>query len=380
MIFLMLLSILFTAHAESNTTDTNNSSFSASQINATGILKIVTVPVDVSIYIDDQFMGGGLYYNTSFPVGVYRISFSTMDGYEGPKFQIATVSAGNQTTIVAESTRVLIGDPPQVTVTKEVSASYIAIDETVDVILKIKNTANTKVFVMSFNESIPDCAVLVKGEVSWSGDLDSGESKILDYTIRPAKVGLCIFPPSSMVLSDSTNMFAKYSDEVKVFISPKPINEPHLVVEKNADKSTALVGDGAVITLKVKNNGPAKAFNVTLVDDIPFCAVITQGKSHWNGDMEPDEEKTITYIMSLRTSGLCPLDAAKASYSDANNNHYVKYSEQLNIYVKEKSMSESLGQVAKPIVIIGIAIASLLIILIVYMSRRNKLCKEKEGK
>lgn len=74
----------------------------------------------------------------------------------------------------------------------------------------------------------------------------------------------------------------------------------------------------------------------------------------------------------VRTTGL--------ANCNANNNDYIKYSEQLNIYVKEKTVSESLDQVVKPVVIIGTAIGSLLTIMTVYMSIRNRIRKEKEGK
>lgn len=225
-------------------------------------MKIITIPVDGGIYIDSVFTGSGLYYNTSFPAGVYRASFGTMEGYETPKNQTVTVSAGNQTNLIVQYTTTLI-TPPELTITKESSRSSISVDETVDIIIKIKNSGNIKAVNLSLNDSIPGCAVFVSGERSLSGELDSGESRIIDYVVRPAGIGLCIFNPASVTFSDpSGNRFSKFSDEIKLGISSKPSREPHLVVEKNVDKSTAMVDEGVVITLKLKNDGTVDALNI----------------------------------------------------------------------------------------------------------------------
>ncbi|MDP3104457.1 MAG: hypothetical protein Q8M95_07600 [Candidatus Methanoperedens sp.] len=204
---------------------------------------------------------------------------------------------------------------------------------------------------------------------------------IIDYVVRPTGVGLCIFNPASVTFSDPAgNRFSKFSDEIKLGISSKPSREPHLVVEKDVDKSTAMVDEGVVITLKLKNDGTADAINVTLEDDIPDCAVISQGKSYWTGDMKQEEEKVLTYIVNLNKPGLCSFDAAKASYSDSNRDDYIKYSQPLNIYVKEKSVSELLDPIVAPLIIIGTAIGSLLTIITVYKSLRVKMKKENEEK
>lgn len=375
LVLAILFSMPFIAFAGNN--DTINNSIPAAQANTTGILKIITIPVDGAIYIDNVFAGSGLYYNASFQEGIYRVSFGAVEGYESPKNQTLSVSAGNQTNIIAQYIAPVI-TPPDVSITKEADRSSVAIDETVNLIVKIKNRGTTKVSNVSLNDSVPDCAAVGKGDISWSGSLDSGESRILNYEVRPAKPGLCIFPPARAAFQDTAgNRFSRFSDEVKVTVSPKPVNEPHLVVEKNVDKSTAQVDEGAVITLKMRNDGSARALNVTLADTVPSCAEVTQGSNYWSGELATDEEKTITYIVSLKAPGLCTLDAAKAGYANANGNSYIKYSEQLNVYVKEKSVSESLDSVVKPLVIIGTAIGSLVTIITVYRSIRNRIPGKK---
>lgn len=376
----MLFSMPINANAESYTSNATNATDYSAQTNATGLLKIITIPVDGGIYIDSVLTGSGLYYNTSFPVGVYRVSFGTVEGYETPKNQTVPVSAGNQTNLIVQYTTTVI-TPPELTITKEASRSSISVDETVDIIIKIKNNGNIKAVNLNLNDSIPGCAAFVSGERSLSGELDSGESRIIDYVVRPVGTGLCIFNPASVTFSDpSGNRFSRFSDEIKLGISSKPSREPHLVVEKGVDRSTALVDDGVVITLKLKNDGTADAINVTLADDIPDCAVISQGKNYWNGDMKQEEEKVLTYIVNVNKPGLCSFDAAKASYSDSNRNDYIKYSQPLNIFVKEKSVSQVLDPIVAPLIIIGTAIGSLLTIITVYKSLRVKIKKEKEEK
>lgn len=377
LIFLILFSIPINAIAESNTTNATNATDYPAEMNATGILKIITIPVDGGIYIDSFFAGSGLYYNTSFPIGVYRVSFGTVDGYEKPKNQTATVSAGNQTNLIVQYTTTVI-TPPELTITKEASRSSISVDETVDIIIKIKNLGNIKAVNLSLNDSIPGCAAFVSGERSLSGDLENGQSRIIDYAVRPAGAGLCIFNPASVTFSDTSgNRFSKFSDEIKLGISAKPSREPHLVIEKGVDRSTALVDEGVVITLKLRNDGSTDAINVTLADDIPGCAVISQGKNFWTGNLMQEEEKVLTYIVNVNKPGLCSFDAAKASYSDSNRNDYIKYSQPLNIFVKEKSVSQLLDPVVAPLIIIGTAIGSLLTIITVSKSLQGKIKKEK---
>jgi uncharacterized repeat protein (TIGR01451 family) len=380
LIFLILVLLPSVAFADNNSTVADNITLPIPQANASGILKIITIPVDGAIYLDNQLIGSGLYYNASFPVGVYLISFGKVDGYDSPENQTVSISAGNQTNVIAQYTAFVIS-PPDVTITKEVSSSSIAADETVGIIIKIKNNGNIKAFNVNLNDSLPDCAVLVKGKMSWSGDLESGESRILDYEVNPTKAGLCIFNPSRVTYADSMgNKFSKFSDELKVLVSSKPIHEPHLTIEKNVDKSTAQVDEGAVITLKVKNDGSSEAINVSLTDPVPSCAAISQGRNNWSGDMQPDEQKVFTYIVNLNLPGLCSFDAAKASYKDVNNNNYTRYSEPLNIYVKEKTVGETLDTYARPLVIIGTLIGSLVTIITVYRSLRNKVHTEKKNR
>ncbi len=377
LISLILLSLSASAIPDN---DTTNGSVQMPQGATTGILKIITIPVDGAIYIDNNFTGSGLYYNTSFPAGIYRVSFGDVEGYESPKNQTVTVSEANQTNVIAQYTTFVI-TPPDVAITKESNSASIAADEVLDVIIKIKNNGNIKAFNVSLNDTIPECVTLENGDTAWSGELESGESRVLSYEVRPAKSGLCILSPARVVFGDfQGNRFSRFSDEVKVAISSKPANEPHLTVQKSVDKSTALVDEGVVITLKLINDGSAKAMNVNLTDMIPKCADISQGRSNWSGDLEREEEKVITYVLSFNTPGLCSLEAAKVSYSNQNGNNYLKYSEQLNIYVKEKSVSESLDTFVKPIVIIGTAIGSLVTIITVYITVRSKVSKKKEEK
>jgi uncharacterized repeat protein (TIGR01451 family) len=376
--FLILFLIPINANAEINTTNATNATDYPAQMNTTGLLKIITIPVDGEIYIDSVFVGSGLYYNTSFSTGIYRVSFGTVDGYENPKNQTVTLSANNQTNLIVQYTTTVI-TPPELTITKESSRSSIGVDETVDIIIKIKNSGNIKALNLSLNDSIPGCAAFVSGERSLSGDLGGGESRIIDYVVRPTGAGLCIFNPASVTFSDPAgNRFSKFSDEIKLGISSKPSREPHVVVEKGVDRSTALVDEGVVITLKLKNDGTSDAINVTLADDIPECAVISQGKNTWTGDLKQDEEKVLTYIVNVKKPGLCSFYAAKASYSDSNRNDYFKYSQPLNIYVKEKSVSQVLDPIVAPLIIIGTAIGSLLTIITVYKSLHGKIKKERK--
>ncbi|VVB84548.1 Uncharacterised protein [uncultured archaeon] len=372
--------ILFSTSASAVTENNASNSTNYSQVNSTGILKIITVPVDGAIYLDSQFIGSGLYYNTSFPQGVYRVSFAGVEGYETPVNQTVTVSAGNQTNVIAQYNTTVI-TPPQIVITKELDRSSISVDETTNVIVKIKNIGTIKAVNVTLNDTISVCAVFVRGERSWSGNLDSGESKILNYEVSPATSGLCILDPSNVSFSDPVgNRFTKFSDEVKITVSSIPSHEPHLVIGKNVDKSTALVDEGVVITLKVKNDGTADALNVTLTDDIPPCSIKSQGENKWNGDMKPEEEKVLTYIVNLNKPGLCSFEAAKASYNDANGNNNIIYSDSMNIYVKEKNLSEVIGPIFTPLIIIGTAVGSLLTIITVSKGLKSKIKKEKKEK
>lgn len=375
--FLILFSTAASAAAENNVPNATNYS---AQVNSTGILKIITIPVDGAIYLDSQYIGSGLFYNTSFPTGVYRVSFADVAGYETPVNQTVTVSPGNQTNIIAQYSTTVI-TPPQIVITKELDRSSISVDESTEVIVKIKNIGTIKAVNVTLNDNIPGCAVFVRGQRSWSGNLDSGESRILNYEVSPAKSGLCIIDPSNVSFSDPLgNMFTRYSDEVKITVSSKPSHAPHLIIEKNVDKSTALVDDGVVITLKIENDGTADAINVTLTDDIPVCSVKSQGENKWNGNMKPEEEKVLTYIINLNKPGLCSFEAAKASYTDANGNSDIKYSDSMNIYVKEKNVTQVLDPVVAPLIIIGTTIGSLLTITTVYKGVKGSLKKEKKEK
>jgi len=104
LIFLILFSIPINAIAESNTTNVTNATNYPAQINASGLLKIITIPVDGGIYIDSVLAGSGLYYNTSFPAGIYRVSFGTVDGYETPKNQSVSLSRSRTVEISKLST------------------------------------------------------------------------------------------------------------------------------------------------------------------------------------------------------------------------------------------------------------------------------------
>jgi len=380
LIYCIIFSISWIASASNNTTDPGNNTIPEAIPQTVGILKIITIPVDGAISIDNQYVGSGLYYNTSFPAGLYRISFGAISGYETPMNQTINISAGNQTNLIVQYTTFII-TPPDVIITKETPKTSIAADESIEMIIKIKNNGNIKASGVSLNESLPDCAVPLKEENFSTFDLESGESRIFTFEFMPLKSGLCIFNPSKVTFSDPEgNKYSKFSDEVKVLVQALPSSEPHLIIDKNVDRSTAVVDDGVAITVKINNDGSATGYNVSLVDAIPACAVISQGANSWTGDIAPEEQKVNTYIVSLKTPGLCSFEAAKVSYSDLKNNSFTKYSQPLNIYVKEKTVSEALDPAIKPIVMVGTVIGSLITIITVYRSMKSKIKKEKENK
>ncbi len=347
----------------------------------TGRVVILTDPPDGDIFIDDVRVGRGFYVNASHPVGIYRVFFGEIPGHRRPANATLEVAAGNETRLTRKYESLVTPPPsvPKLTVAKEAARPSATVDESIEVILSIKNEGTGPARNVSFNDTLGDCFTLTSGDASWSGALDMAEPFRRIYTIRPVKTGLCFLEPTKVVYFDEVgNRYTAISSDVKILVTARLEAVPKVTLRKEVSKAELFVGDEATVTLTLRNEGGANALSASMSDTIPPCAELIQGTPTWNGTLRPDEERVITYGIAVRTPGLCTLEAASAAYQDARENRYSATSGVRTLNTKTKPFIEQYRDTVVIVAITGGAIGALATIYNMAQKAKGKVQERKK--
>lgn len=346
---------------------------------ATGEVKIITEPVDGDILIDRVVVGNGFYVNASFPAGLYRLSYGAVAGYRKPDDTSLEVTAGAKVNkrgvYTAEQTGVA-----RLRVTQEVAKTSAAVDEAVDIILKVTNEGDGRALNVSFTAAFPDCLKLQTGEPAFKGDLDAQELKRVVYTVKPVKLGLCLVDPTKVVyFSEAGKRFTATSNDINVVVTAKQEATPRLTLRKEISKADPFVGDEVSVTLTIKNEGNAPAPMVNVTDTLPpGCASLRSGPTAWSGSLDQDREKVLSYTIAVTQEGPCTLPSARATYQDERKSLYTKESNEKALAAKARGFVDQYKDLVSVFAVTGGAIGAIVTIINISRKAKGKVSEKKK--
>ncbi|WMW21843.1 hypothetical protein RE476_10750 [Methanolobus mangrovi] len=149
--------------------------------------------------------------NTEWTVLLDAGSTETIEYFVSPtepgdfKFMPATVAwkDGGETYILESET---IDQPfhvsgSKVTVEKELSSSYMLVDEEIDIVIRISNEGDN-MFKVSFMENIPDELTFIEGDSKWDGTLEPGDTREFTYSVHAERAGEYYLPQTELSITD----------------------------------------------------------------------------------------------------------------------------------------------------------------------------------
>ncbi len=113
--------------------------------------------------------------------------------------------------------------------------------------------------------------------------------------------------------------------------------EPKLILEKQVDKETVVLGNDLNIAVTTENRGRTDAINAELVDTYPESFELVEGSVNWSYEkLAPADIKSYSYKLRPTIIGDFKLEPCKVTYHDKNGNEYNTQSNDLNINVVKK--------------------------------------------
>ena len=185
-------------------------------------------------------------------------------------------------------------------------------------------------------------------------------------------VALCFIFVVAIFSFQTTTNLASNSE-----IASISTNYPSLFVTKVIDKTEVSLGESFVVTITINNFGNKTAFNVTFIDDtsVEWVFNITGLTKVTYSQIEPNQTRTLSYIVKAMSKGSYQLDSARVYYhtSDVQPNEFLAISNALDITVVEPAEDFSLSNYNISITfLILLVISNILLILRIITPKLNR--------
>ena len=177
----------------------------------------------------------------------------------------------------------------------------IVFGETIRVRLAAKNLGSEKAIVEFHRAreiaSDKNAFRVVDGATSWNGTIGAGESKEIEYTIKPKVFGSISLPPAILIFENTfgekEQVFAK--PEMILVKPPKEAIEAHIIKKEEAQR----VGERVSVTIVLKNKTEAEIENAT----ISLLSELEPTEKTKSFSLQGNETKSIGFQATTSKSG-----------------------------------------------------------------------------
>ena|GEM_PF-3816859 len=136
---------------------------------------------------------------------------------------------------------------------------------------------------------------------------------------------------------------------------------PHIVLVKTVSPTTVRVGGTVTTTIEIRNDGDAKAKNVSVEDSVGNSFSVEGSTKTFFSELAPKESKRFVYTMKALKEGTVVLPEAKATYIDDTGKTYSSVSNRVTVAVTAAEKKRIPGFTTLPTTA---TLAALLLILI----------------
>lgn len=199
---------------------------------------------------------------------------------------------------------------PKIELTKKAHQPVTYPGQTIEYTLTVKSTGTKNADDVSVDDTLPsgftykDFGGTTK---SWSlGNIPAGTDKVITYSVLVSPTAALGTYENIAVATMKDGFAPDNRSEAKATVVVQDpsasMNVAKLSLEKTVLVSKVYAGDSLSYSLKVKNVGSTKAVGVTIKDVLPSGFVYIEFKTTDHvfsiGDLEIDQEKTVTYAVS----------------------------------------------------------------------------------
>ena len=167
----------------------------------------------------------------------------------------------------------------------DLSVSYnnfpekVEVGETYTYDVVVTNNGSNKATNVILKEEIPSSLDIISNDaslirqfdnsfISNIGTLESGESKILSFTVKTLAAGR-ITNVATVTANEADPNITNNISVIENIIAPIPIADADLEITKNVNNLSPNVGEEIEFTLSLTNNGPGIASNIEVTDILP---------------------------------------------------------------------------------------------------------------
>ncbi len=174
---------------------------------------------------------------------------------------------------------------------------------TVEILLN--NTGKSTAYDVQWSDAPPPDLLVTRGTTSFIGPIGEGKLRILSYAFISDDPIICRSRSSATYKDQFGNDYIAFSKGTNAKFSPYVILEKELdgfSVRLDQNKSTTIgnktmrIGEGANVSIRVKNVGNALARNLVVNDT---SGLVTSGIANWTGDLKSGEEVSFGYSFIL---------------------------------------------------------------------------------
>jgi hypothetical protein len=165
------------------------------------------------------------------------------------------------------------------------------------VLISVKNTGTYDFSYIWVNDSIPEGFVSRPEEPGWGISLAKGETKEVEYLIKPLKPVAgkeYTLPHATLYVVFNNNITYNLSTDTYSFI----LRSSDIIVTKSADKTEVKEPGNVTVNITVKNNG-SRAALVKVQDSILHDMELMGGELNFSIVLQPDESYNNSYILKL---------------------------------------------------------------------------------
>jgi hypothetical protein len=167
----------------------------------------------------------------------------------------------------------------------------------IPVLISVKNTGIYDFSYIWVNDSIPEGFVSRPEEPGWGISLAKGETKEVEYLIKPLKPVAgkeYTLPHATLYVVFNNNITYNLSTDTYSFI----LRSSDIIVTKSADKTEVKEPGNVTVNITVKNNG-SRAALVKVQDSILHDMELMGGELNFSIVLQPDESYNNSYILKL---------------------------------------------------------------------------------
>ncbi len=258
-----------------------------------------------------------------------RLNITALDIVTGNNIPVPYTNISVFLANVSQTQEVVIEKIDATISIEENRAREIYVDERAYIDIKIKNLRVIPTSLQLVQE-IPEGLVFDPDtDIEWNCTLAAGGQKSYKYSLKALRPGTYNFTGTQVLVSMDGRIYKKTLNDTQLIVHGPSIN-----LTKTHSAENVQVNDIIHMQVKAVNEGDRAAY-VSLSDELPAGAVLTEGVTSSSRILHPSENITINYSLRMKKAGSIVIPSATASFVDPREYEDVVYSRRFLLSVSD---------------------------------------------